>query len=328
MAMNDSFNREIDYLRISVTDRCNLRCLYCMPEDGVVRLRHEEILRYEEIIRIAGIAAGIGVRKIRLTGGEPLVRPGIAGLVEKLSAIDGIEDISLTTNGILLADQAEKLAAAGLRRVNISLDTLDPDKYRRITRNGDLERVFEGLEAAISAGLMPVKINVVAIRGFNDDEILPMAEWALENKLNLRFIEFMPVNDSAFPFGSGFYSSDEIREVLFGRFPDLGPDIIEGSGPAVCWSIPGVCGSLGVIEAVSHQFCGSCNRLRLTSDGKLRPCLFSERELDLVSVLRAGGPDDEPVKNVLREAIRLKPESHNGFQSGAEEGRYMHEIGG
>ncbi len=328
MAMNDSFNRKIDYLRISVTDRCNLRCLYCMPEEGVKRISHEEVLRYEEIIEIVKTAAELGIKKVRLTGGEPLVRPGLSGLISKIADIDGIESIALTTNGLLLPDMAEELANAGLNRVNISLDTLDPESYRRMSRVGRIEKVFEGIEAAVSAGLSPVKINTVIIRGFNDNEVLSMAEWALRNALNLRFIEFMPVNDSTFPFADGYLSSDEIRKTLLSGFPKMEGGLLEGNGPAECWKVPGRKGSLGVIEAVSHAFCGSCNRLRLTADGRMRPCLFSDKEINLLSVLRDPGDNKSELSALISHAVDLKPESHGNLKSEKHEGRFMYEIGG
>lgn len=303
-----------------------------MPEEGVQRLSHEDILRYEEIIEVVKASVDMGIKKIRLTGGEPLVRPGIAGLIEQIASVDGIESIALTTNGLKLTTMAQDLAGAGLGRVNISLDTLDPESYRKMTRVGRIENVFEGIEAAVSAGLKPVKINTVIIRGFNDHETVPMAEWALRNGLNLRFIEFMPVNDSTFPFNDGFVSSDEIRSSLFMKYPDMISAKLEGSGPAECWKVPGHEGSLGVIEAVSHSFCGCCNRLRLTADGKLRPCLFSDKELNLLSSLRGAGAGTaegrKELSALIAEAIRIKPESHGNLKTGKHEGRFMYEIGG
>jgi len=299
-----------------------------MPEEGVHRVLHQDILRYEEIIDIVKASAELGIKKIRITGGEPLVRPGITELIRKVSEIGGIESIAMTTNGLLLAGKAAELAQAGLDRLNISLDTLDPESYRRITRVGRIEKVFEGIEAAVSAGLEPVKINTVIIRGFNEHEVVPMAEWALGNGLNIRFIEFMPVNDKAFPFADGFVSSDDIKETLFSSFADLGEGVIEGNGPAEYWQIPGRSGSVGVIEAVSHSFCGSCNRLRLTADGRLRPCLFSDNEINLLPVLRAGESRAETLSALIAGAIDLKPESHGNFKNEKREGRFMNEIGG
>jgi cyclic pyranopterin phosphate synthase len=226
-----------------------------MPEEGVKRLTHDDVLRYEEMLDIVKSAADLGITKIRITGGEPLVRPGITEFIGELSAVEGIDSIALTTNGLLLASMAEGLMEAGLNRVNVSLDTLDPERYHQMTRVGKIEKVFEGIEAAVSAGLEPVKINTVVIKGFNDHEIVSMAEWALKNDLNLRFIEFMPVNDSTFPFEDGFVSSDIIRDTLFERFPGMTAGSLESNGPAENWNVPGFKGSLGVIEAVSHSFC-------------------------------------------------------------------------
>ena len=323
--MNDPFDRTIDYLRISVTDRCNLRCRYCMPEKGIESLSHTEILRYEEIERIVRAAAKLGVGSVRLTGGEPLVRPGIEDLISAISAIDGIEDIAMTTNGLLLEKFAPRLADAGLNRVNISLDTLNPERYAYVSRCGRIEEVFTGIEAALAAGLSPLKINAVIIRGFNDDEIIPLSEWALNNGLNLRFIEFMPVQDSSMHFDDGFLSSDEIRTVVRDAFPGLGESTILGSGPSTCGRVEGRPGSLGIIEAVSHEFCASCNRIRLTADGRLRPCLFSDDEVDIKSALRN---DADDVSDVLLKAVSLKPSSHSGFGKVCRDGRLMHEIGG
>lgn len=329
MRMNDSFNRKIDYLRISITDRCNLRCLYCMPEEGVARVKHSEVLRYEEIEAVVRAAAELGINKIRLTGGEPLVRPAVVDLVRMLKCIDGVDSISMTTNAILLADLAAPLADAGLDRVNISLDTLQPEAFKQITRLGDIDSVFAGIDAARKAGLSPVKINTVVIRGFNDPEIIDLAEWALQNKLHLRFIEFMPVNDSSFPFNEKFLSSDEVKKMLFKHFPDLRPCNISGSGPALSWRREGLDGSLGVIEAVSHAFCGNCNRIRLTADGRLKPCLFSNDEINMLPVLRNGSSVEHGMlKALINEAVKLKPESHKEFKGVNSGSRCMNEIGG
>ena len=334
MTMNDTFNRSIDYLRISITDRCNLRCLYCMPAEGISSLPHSDILRYEEIVEVVRAAAACGVTKVRITGGEPLVRPGVCELIRMIRSVEGIENISLTTNGILLARMADDLASAGLDRVNVSLDTLQPDRFTRITRLGRIEKVLDGITAAKAAGLSPVKINSVIIRGFNDDEIIPLSEWALENHLHLRFIEFMPVNDSSFPFAEKHLSSNDIREQLFAGYPDLKQCGVYGSGPAQSWCRAGDKGSLGLIEAVSHAFCSSCNRIRLTADGKLKPCLFSNDEVDLLPALRGLGAEGgkgragSQLVSLIRKAIKLKPESHGQFSDVNSESRCMYEIGG
>ena len=329
MLMNDSFGRNIDYLRISVTDRCNLRCLYCMPAAGISRMKHSDILSYEEIERIVRAAVECGVKKIRLTGGEPLVRPGIVELVRMLSCIEGIDEVSITTNAILLEELAEPLADAGLKRVNISLDTLNPERYRHITRTGDIERVFSGIDAAERAGFGPLKINTVAIRGFNDDEIISLSEWALQNDLHLRFIEFMPTHENSFHHNDSYLSADIIREQLFMQFADLKPCPVTGNGPAVSWHLEDKPGSVGIIEAVSHSFCSSCNRLRLTADGKLKPCLFSNKEVDLLDILRGDARELKTgLQRLIYQAVEMKPESHRDFKHVDDGSRCMNEIGG
>lgn len=323
--MRDSFEREIDYLRIAVTDRCNLRCTYCMPPEGVTPKNHEEILSIEEIIRSVGVFSTAGIRKIRLTGGEPLVRKNITGLIRGLKGIAGIEEISLTTNGILLGPMARDLKEAGLDRVNISLDTLDPERFREITRLGDLSLVLEGIDRALEMGLTPLKVNAVAIRGFNDGEIGDFLKLAVEKSLEVRFIELMPV-------GQGDSVGEEhipVEEILAEaqKHYELVPEE-KGRGPARVYRVQGTGARLGLIGALTSHFCDSCNRMRLTADGKLRPCLYSSREYDLRSVLRGGG-DDGAVLDLYSLAIGKKPEKHN-MQSGAweEEDRYMSQIGG
>ncbi len=278
----DAYERPIQYLRVSVTDRCNLRCVYCMPEEGVPLLAHEEILRNEEIVRIVRIAVELGFSHIRLTGGEPLVRRGIVNLVADLARIPGLDDLSMTTNGVLLKDHAEALARAGLRRVNISLDTLRPERFRRITRWGDLEDVLEGRKAALAAGLRPVKINVVVVRGLNDDEVVDIARLTLEPDWHIRFIEVMPLGAGIHWAGDGVVPSAEIRhriEAALGPLTPVYGDV--GVGPARYYRLPGAEGTIGFISAVTEHFCHYCNRLRLTSDGRLLPCLLSSATIDL-----------------------------------------------
>jgi GTP 3',8-cyclase len=304
----DKCSRVIDYLRISVIDRCNLRCVYCMPPSGVKPLDHSMILSYEEIIRIVRIAAVNGVRKIRLTGGEPLIRKNLSYLVSSIAGIDGIEDISLTTNGQILGNMAEELAKAGLNRVNVSLDSLRPDRYREITRGGDIQAALEGMLAAEKAGLLPVKINMVPIKGLNDDEVEDFARLTLESDRHIRFIEYMPIGATTFWSEDKYIPSDIIRERVesIGR---LEPVKIRRNGPARYFRFEGAPGVIGFISPITHHFCSYCNRLRLTSDGKLRPCLFSETEIDLKSALRSGAPDEE-IERLLRLSIAIKPESH------------------
>lgn len=309
MELRDKFERVIDYLRISITDRCNLRCVYCMPEKGVRLFEHRDILSYEEIIRIVGIAASLGVRKIRLTGGEPLARKNILILIAALKAIKGIEDISLTTNGILLEKYAAGLAGAGLDRVNVSLDTLQPDKYREISRGGDIRPVLRGIDAAEDAGLLPVKINMVPIRHINDNEIAGFALMTIRTPRHVRFIEFMPIGARDLWSNDRYISTDEIRKSAeeIGR---LTPVRFRKTGPARYFRFDNAPGVIGFISALTHHFCGDCNRLRLTADGKLRPCLFSETEIDLKPALRNQSSDSE-LERLLRLAIEVKPEGHH-----------------
>jgi cyclic pyranopterin phosphate synthase len=307
--LTDRFSRTIDYMRVSVTDRCNLRCIYCMPPEGLSPMEHRDILRYEEIVRVLRVAAGIGVRKIRITGGEPLVRKNIPYLIQLIRDIDGIKDLSLTTNGTLLEKYAGELAAAGLNRVNVSLDSLKPDRYREITRGGDIDAVFKGIEAARKAGLVPVKINMVPIRGLNDDEITDFAGMTLDSPYQVRFIEFMPFGTRGLWKPERFIPAGEIRSVVetAGR---LSPVKLRKSGPARYFKFDSAAGVIGFISPLSNHFCGECNRLRLTADGKLRPCLFSETEIDLKPALRSDGPDKE-IERLIRLSIEVKPKGHN-----------------
>ena len=308
MELRDTFERVIDYLRISITDRCNLRCVYCMPEKGVKLFEHKEILTYEEITRVAGIAAALGVRKIRVTGGEPLERKNISFLIASLKAIKGIEDISLTTNGTLLEKYARALADAGLNRINISLDTLRPDRYREITRGGDISLVLKGIDAAEEAGLLPIKINMVPIRNLNDDEISDFARTTLTTLRHVRFIEFMPIGSKDLWSDEKYISTDELKKTVE-KIAPLTPVRFRKNGPAKYFRLEGASGVIGFISALTHHFCGDCNRLRLTADGRLRPCLFSETEIDLKPALRMQSSDAE-IERLLRLAIEVKPEGH------------------
>lgn len=306
--LTDQRGRVIDYLRISVTDRCNLRCIYCMPSDGVKPIEFKEILRYEEIIRIVRVASGLGVKRIRLTGGEPLRRRDITFLIKGISSIKGIEEITLTTNGVLLKRYAEELKGSGLTRVNVSLDSLIPFRYSEITRGGDLKIVIEGIEAAEKCGLTPVSINMVPVRGINDDEIESFAALTMEKPYRIRFIEFMPIGARDFWGIERYVPQDEIRKRVEGM-GSLEPVILHSGGPARYWRLPGAKGIIGFISALSDHFCGGCNRMRITSDGKLRPCLFSETEIDLKPVLRGGG-DDRELERLLLLAVECKPSGH------------------
>ncbi|MBU2534815.1 MAG: GTP 3',8-cyclase MoaA [Chloroflexi bacterium] len=322
--LSDSFQRPIDYLRISVTDRCNLRCVYCMPTEGIDLLAHEDILSYEEIYRVATAAAELGINKVRITGGEPLVRIGLSSLVGMLAQIEAIDDIALTTNGILLARYADELKAAGLRRVNISLDTLKPDKFRLITRGGDLDDVLEGIEAANTAGLNPIKINAVVMAGSNDDELLDFARKTVDEGWHVRFIEHMPFNSEM--ASSSFVSVNEVRERL-ASLGELEPCTFKGNGPAKYYRLPQAKGTIGFITPISEHFCFHCNRLRLTADGRLRPCLLSEQEIDLRQPLRQGISAEE-LKKLIKRAVDSKPRKHRLAEGLVPKDRPFSQVGG
>lgn len=324
--MQDIFQRKIDYLRISITDRCNLRCRYCMPETGVPMKSHDEILSLEEIFQLVEIATLLGFTRFRLTGGEPLVRKGLVSLIKRISSLEGVEDISLTTNGVLLAAQAEELKKAGLNRVNISLDTLKEERFEYITRYNKFGQVLEGIDTAIKVGLNPVKINVVASKGFNDDEIVDFAHLTLEKPLHIRFIELMPIGESDATAKEQSIPTAEIKRII-GEQYELIPATLPGSGPAKYLQIPGAIGTIGFIGALSDHFCASCNRLRLTADGKLRPCLHKDLEYDLRGILRQGGSKDE-IKAEFVKAIRNKPEEHTMNDDAWGQERSMFQIGG
>lgn len=320
--MKDTCGRKIDYLRISVTDLCNLRCKYCIPEKGVSLKRHDDILSFEEIQRVVREAAALGVTKVRITGGEPLVRRGITELVRLVAAVPGIRDVCMTTNGLLLAEQAFTLKEAGLHRVNISMDSLDPDKYREITRGGDLEQVLAGIRAAKAAGLAPIKINVVLIGGFNDTEIEDFVKPTQNEQMDVRFIELMPIGEASTWSAGHFISNETVLE----RVPELALLANQDeSGPARYYALPGAVGKVGLINPISSHFCGSCNRLRLTADGKLKPCLNSDAEISLQDALRG----EASLSEQIQTAIRMKPERHDIL--GTEftpVSRNMHQIGG
>jgi GTP 3',8-cyclase len=304
----DAFGRVIDYLRISVTDRCNLRCIYCRPSTGDSPADYRNLLTYEEIARVSQVAARLGVGKLRITGGEPLIRHDLPSLVELLAKIEGISDISLTTNGLLLKKLAFSLAGAGLKRVNVSLDSLRPDRYKEITRGGEIHDVLDGILESERAGLLPVKINMVPMRGVNDDEIDDFAYLTVNTHLHVRFIEFMPIGAKDLWRPDKYISSDEIKESV-SKIGPLIPVKARRSGPARYFRFEGAAGVIGFISPVTHHFCGSCNRLRLTCEGRIRPCLFSETEIDLLPALRYGAPDEE-IERLLRLAVEVKPERH------------------
>lgn len=307
MALIDLYGRKHDYLRISVTDRCNLRCLYCMGPEGVKSIPHNRILTYEEIVEVVRAGAALGMTRVRLTGGEPLVRKGLPGLVEKISQVPGIADLAMTTNGILLPDFARPLKKAGLHRVNISLDSLKPAVYHRITRCGELKQVLAGIEAALEAELKPVKINVVLMKGINHHEVPAFLKLALEKELHIRFIEYMPIGAQGSERQSYYLPVSYVQEQAARMGLILSPaKSPAGAGPAENFSLPGGKGTIGLIHAISRHFCSSCNRLRLTAEGYLKSCLYWQEEH---SVRPALG-DPEAMRELLQKVVRLKPEKH------------------
>jgi GTP 3',8-cyclase len=296
----DTFSRLHDNLRVSVTDRCNIRCFYCMPEEGVKFQPRDQILTFEEIERFVRVAVTLGVRKIRVTGGEPLVRKNLATLIRKLSAIEGVEDLALTTNGVLLADQAEELYEAGLRRVNVHLDTLDRERFQKITRRDDLGKVLEGIEVCRRLGYHPIKINAVAVKNLVEPDIVPLARYGRERGIEIRYIEFMPLDAQGLWDRGRVLLADDMVAMLqreIGPLEEI-PDR-DARAPATEYRFTDGVGRVGFIASVSRPFCLNCNRIRLTSDGKLRYCLFAIEETDIRPLLRNGGTDDE-----IRAAVR------------------------
>ena len=305
----DREKRHLNYLRISITDRCNLRCLYCAPEGRIPKLSHEDILSYEEILRLVRIGIRLGIRKIRITGGEPLVRKGAVDLLRRLVALRELEDVSLTTNGVLLASKAQEIYDAGVRRINVSLDSLVAEKFAQITGYKRFEQVWAGIERAREIGFSPIKINVVAMRGINDDEILDFGRLSIDHPFHIRFIEYMPIGNSR-STSTDQILTPEIQE----RITPLG-DLIpldhgRNDGPARRYRIAGAKGEVGFISALSHHFCSRCNRLRLTADGKLRACLLSDQYVSLKETLRTGG-SDEDLARCFRTAVRQKAAKHH-----------------
>jgi cyclic pyranopterin phosphate synthase len=326
----DSFGRKIDYLRISVTDHCNLKCCYCTPFSGRRHLERSGILTYEELLNVARAAAAIGITKIRITGGEPLVRKGVVEFCRMLSEIDGLKSLALTTNGIYLAEMAEPLFKAGVRRINISLDTLRPKRFEKITGYNWLSRVLAGIKRAEQIGMHPIKINTVVMRGINDDEIEDLARLTLEKPYHMRFIELMPIDSAAY----GNYESLFMPvEEFMNKINQIDRVQIEPAtnsyGPARLCKLPGAVGKVGFIAPISWHFCGSCNRLRLTADGKIKTCLFSQEEIDIKTPLRTGATQNEII-SIFRQAVAHKPSGHHlnakDHQNACQ--RAMHAIGG
>ncbi len=328
----DSFGRRHNNLRISVTDRCNIRCFYCMPADNVEFMDRSELLTFEETERFVRVAAGLGINKLRLTGGEPLVRRDLAELVRRLSEIDGIRDIGLTTNGILLADQADELHAAGLSRINISLDALDPVRFKEVTRREGYEKVLEGIEAARTTGFDPIKINAVSIRGLTEDQVVPFGRLARETGIEVRFIEFMPLDaDNAWERDRVLFAR-EVRDRLEAEFGPLRPlGRTDPAAPASQFEFADGGGRVGFIASVSEPFCGSCNRFRLTADGKLRNCLFSLEETDIKQLLRDGdtAENEQRLVEAIAASIHAKAEGHEiNTARFIQPDRPMYSIGG
>ena len=389
MPLIDSYNRTIDYLRVSVTDRCNFRCVYCMPEEGAPIAPKAEILTFEELDRLLRIAIGLGMTKIRLTGGEPLVRKDIGLLVEKIGSIPGLTDLSMTTNGFLLEKYVQDFARHGLNRINISLDTLRPERFTALARRGNLEDVLSGIEAAQQAGLSPIKLNCVVMRGSNDDEVVDVARLTLEQPFDVRFIELMPINWSKgddTPNGSlsplngmddffalsatpgyrkdtnivlyanteketfrnafqsketlpqtgqlnaaqmrrAFVSTQEMREKIEAKWGKMEPAEVITNGPARSYRLPGACGTVGFISQITNDLCLNCNRLRLTADGQLRPCLMADGEVDLRTPLRSQATDEE-IADLFRLTVLHKPKEHRLEDGMAPTGRNMSQLGG
>ncbi len=317
--MVDGFGRKITYLRLSVTDKCNLRCRYCMPAEGICSLPHSQILTQEEMVMAVRACSELGVRKVRITGGEPLVKRNILSIVESVAAVDGIEAVAMTTNGTLLPPLAKELRRAGLQSINISLDTLDPEKYRRISRIGNLDEAMRGIESALSAGFDRVKINTVLIGGFNDDEIEELVALTLKYPIDVRFIELMPMAKDDFFSPSSFMSNMTVID----RLPQLERVEADG-GVAKLYRLPGALGKVGLISALSDLFCSSCNRIRITADGHVKPCLHSRAEYPIK------GLDFDGMKGVIEDAIMAKPAKHStlSYEERSSAGRSMNAIGG
>ncbi len=325
--MHDSYGRRINYMRISLTDACNLRCVYCMPEHMKFRPRHE-LMSDAEILTLVRVGASLGVNKIRLTGGEPSIRPGVVELVAEIARTPGIQDLAMTTNGLLLDKLATPLAAAGLKRVNISIDTLNPQKFRMLTRWGNVEEVWRSIRAAEEAGLLPIKLNCVVVRGFNDEQdMLDLARLTLENDWEVRFIEMMPFGAiSDFQQGNVVTFAEMRRRIedAFGPLEEAGYDFTD---PSRSFRIAGAMGTLGFISSVTEPFCQGCGRVRLTADGKLRLCLLRDDEVDLLTPLRAGA-SFEDMRTLMRDGAYHKPWGHGLAQGVFADNRSMNQIGG
>jgi GTP 3',8-cyclase len=319
--MLDRFRRNIEYLRVSLTDRCNLRCAYCMPENGIEKLEHKDILRFEQVVKIVNAFSKLGIKKVRYTGGEPLILKNIEKLIYDTSKLSGIEDIAITTNGILLADTVPSLKRAGLKRVNISLDTLKEDKYKLITRGGDINKVLKAIEMCIEYGLTPVKLNVVVIRGINDDEITDFINLTMDMPVEVRFIELMPIGEGRRYFREGSFSCEEILET----HPELILLPSDEHKTAELYNLKNAKGTVGLISPMSCKFCSSCNKIRLTSIGTIKPCLHSGEEVNLRQYIN----NEVALVHAIKKAIYEKPEEHYMNNEGISRSkREMYQIGG
>lgn len=323
----DAYGRQMSYLRISLTDRCNFRCVYCMPAVGMTFQPRDELLTDDELLRAVGLCAKIGFTKLRLTGGEPTVRPHLVELVRAMKAFPGIEEISMTTNALLLSRIADDLKAAGLDRINVSLDTLDPVKFKLMTRGGRLDLVWQGLEAADRVGLTPIKINSVVLRGQNEHEVCDLAALTLDRDWEMRFLEIMPMEGVGTVYDEGLVTSAETQALIESRFGPLEPIDTPPGDPARVWRIKGARGKVGFISPISAPFCAHCNRVRLTADGKLRLCLLRNDEVELRDLMRNGASDDD-IERQLRRGIWRKPWGHGIAEGDRNIGRGMSQIGG
>jgi cyclic pyranopterin phosphate synthase len=324
--LTDSFGRRIEYVRLSVTDRCNLRCFYCLPKDFSDFVEPETWLTFDEVERVMRVFGELGVSRVRLTGGEPLARRGLPELAARLAQLPGIDDLSLSTNAVLLAHKAGPLRAAGVRRLNVSLDTLRPDRFTAITQGGHLNKVLDGLMAAKRAGFVPIKINMLALKGVNEDEFEDMVEFCLEHGFTLRFIETMPMGSPGQEAVNHYLDLQEVKQRLAARFP-LIPGVMPGGGPARYMQVAGTDLRIGFITPISQHFCETCNRVRLAADGDLHLCLGQEHKYELRPLLR-GGADDAQLKAAILHALTLKPERHEFLEKPQQVIRFMSMTGG
>jgi cyclic pyranopterin phosphate synthase len=323
----DAYGRQMSYLRISLTDRCNFRCVYCMPAIGMKFQPREELLTDEELLRVVGLCAKAGFTKLRLTGGEPTIRPHLVDLIREMKSFPGIEEISMTTNALLLSRMADDLKAAGLDRINVSFDTLDPVKFKEMTRGGRLDLVWAGLEAADRVGLKPIKINSVVVKDQNDEEVADLAALTLERDWQMRFLEIMPMEGVGTVYDEGLVTTAETQARIEARFGPLEPIETPPGDPARVWKIKDAIGTVGFISPISAPFCANCNRVRLTADGKLRLCLLRNDEIEFRDLIRAGA-DDEALERLLRQGIWRKPWGHGIAEGDRNIGRGMSQIGG